>query len=422
MERQNRLLTTLAVVLLALVLVVVLDPRPEGEDPLAEDDAPPQSRLFEYEKDDVKAITIVDAAGEVRFEKAELEWRMVRPKDAAVDVTKVTAIVDRFADLKIEDRVLEGEASSYGLGADQRRELRIEKSDGTALSVFLGKDAPVGYRSYASRTAEGGAQLLSSRVGDLLGKGADDFRSRELLDFAATGARRVRVVDGSTELVLRRDDRGWWIGDGGPRADSEKVRAWLSDLSAMKVESFLDGQSPSALGLDTPAASVTVEDDGGSHTLRIGARDASGAAAIAGEVPVRVSATDLDRLLSTSGYVSSVLLDVQTWQVESVELRLGERNLVASRKDGEWTRADGTKLDTVPDLLDAIKAGVVDRSAAPTFAGNWGRIALGLGGDKGEVVSIGDAVAGGRVARDEAGGPAFLVPQDTLDGLLAAVP
>ena len=51
------------------------------------------------------------------------------------------------------------------------------------------------------------------------------------------------------------------------------------------------------------------------------------------------------------------------------------------------------------------------------MAGEYGRVVVGLGADK-VVVKLGDPAGdGGRLARDEAGGPAFIVPAASLQVL-----
>jgi len=420
-ERQNRLLTILAVILLVLVAVLVLSPPEAGDEATVDDDAPPQSKLFDYKRDDISVLALDGPHGEIRFEKGMEGWRMTRPREAAVDDTKLTSIIDRFETLKIEDRTLEGKAEDYGLDAEHRVDLRMEKPDGAVFSVIVGKDTTVGYRTYAARADGAPAQLLSSKVADLVQKAPDDFRSKRLLDFSPTSVRRIRIVDGSAELVLRKSDHGWWIGDNGPRADGDKVGDWIAALSGAQAERFLDGQSPGELGLDHPPALLAVEDDGGTHTLKLGARDHDGANAIAGDVPVRVATEDLEKLLVTTGYLSPLALEVKAWMAQSLEVQLGDRSLVASRKEGEWVDATGAPVGKVDELLDAIAKAGADRSGTPAFSGNWGRIAVGLGGDKGEVVSIGDSLpGGGRVARDEAGGPPFRIDDATLAALASS--
>ncbi len=422
MERQNRLLTILAVILLVLVAVLVLAPPEEEGDVAADDDAPPQSKLFDYKRDEISVVTLDGPGGEIRFEKGMEGWRMTKPRETAIDETKLTAILDRFETLKLEDRTLDGKPEDYGLDAERRVDLRMEKPDGTVFSVIVGKDTAVGYRTYAAKADGAPAQLLSSKVSDLVQKAPDDFRSKRLVDFSPTSARRIRIVDGSAELVLRKDEHGWWMGDGGPRASGDKVGDWIAALAGAQAEAFLDGRAPSELGLDSPAAVLSVEDDGGTHTLKLSARDIDGAYALAGDVPVRVSVSDLDKLLVTTGYLATTVLEVQTWMAQSVEVKLGDKSLVASRKEGQWVDAAGKPAEKVDDVLEAIAQASADRSGSLAYTGSWGRIAVGLGGDKGEVVSIGDALpGGGRVARDEAGGPPFRIDDDTLGAIAASL-
>lgn len=418
MERQNRLLSILSVVLLVIVAFLVLDWDRSGEE--SQDlDGPATSDLFAYETADITKVSLARPAGEVVLELDEGQWKLTSPVVALAKASAVEAIVDRFQAVRVEERPLEGAEADYGLDEAARVTVRLEKADGTAFTVYVGKDTPVGYKTYAQLPGQAGAHLLDNQVGELVNKAVDDFRSREILSFAPGGATRVRLVQGSTETILRKDDAGWWLGEAGPRADGKKVADWLSAVSLMKAERFLDGAEATGLGLDTPAALVAIQDAGGTHTLRIGARDEAGANASAAEVPFRVSAADLATLLPEGGWASPRLLDAQTWKVDAVKLTLGEATFSASRKDGAWARDGGGEAGDVDTIVDAVLGLAVDRSGTPTMAGSWGRVEVGLGKDK-LVVQIGDVVPGGRVAKEEAGGTAFVIPDASLATLADA--
>ena len=424
MERQNKLLTALSVILLVLVAIVMIVRDKVADGPKSVDvDAIPQDDLFSWKSDEVTSLVIARAEGEIRFEKKEGVWKMMAPRETAVEEEKVSAIVDRFADLEIEARSLGGGVADYGLDATKRIEVRFGTTAGASNSVFIGSETGIGYKTYGSRTADGGVSLLSSKVRTVVDVQADDFRSKKLLDARSYSVRRIRIKDGADEIILRKDDSGWWIGDTGPRADSEAVSAWLSAATGAEAASFLDGKSPSELGLDNPISVVSIEDDAGTHELKLGARDADGAAALTeAESPVRVDTNDIDALLKKTGWISAKLLPVESWKVESVDLALGDKTYVAKRADGQWKGADDVEKEGVSDLVDAVRDAVVDRSGAPTFVGAWGTLKFGLGEGKEAMVRIGDELpAGGRVAKDDAGGPAFVIPTPVIDELLGKI-
>ncbi len=425
MERQNRLLSILSVILLVVVAVIVLDWQRVADEP-RDLDAPPSRDLFAFEPDSISRVSVKRADGELLFEREESQWKMIKPVVALAKGSSVEAIIDRMEAVRIEDAVLTGPDATYGLDEAGRTELRLEQEDGTAFTVYIGKDTPVGYKSFAQLPGDPGTHLLDNQLASLLEKGPDDFRSKDVLAFSPGAVDRIRIVAGAVETVLRKDDTGWWLGDTGPRADGKRVADWMSAVSMLKADRFLDGQEPSALGVDTPSLLVAVTDAGGTHTLRVGLADGEGANAAAADVAFRLTAADLDKLNPTESWASARLVDTQRWKVDRVVVKLGDQNFETTRKDGAWQKPDGTAADTVDTLIDALLELAVDRSGSPALAGSWGRVELGLGAEK-IVVTIGDAVTdGGRAAKEEAGGPAFLIPAASLailkDGVEGKLP
>ncbi len=417
MDRLNRQLTLLSVVLLAIVAFLVLDWERSGESAQLDDDAPPSRDLFDYEAASIVKVTIQQPGVKLQFERREGAWQMVAPVSTIAQTSSVATIIDRFEDLRIDERALEGKPADYGLGESERIELRLEQVDGTAFTVYLGADSPVGYKTYALVAGDDGVHTLSSQVHDLVAKGPDDFRGRDLMAFSPPGAERVRIVQGDREVVYRHDETGWWVGDTGPRASDKALSEYLSSVSGMKVQSFLDGKTPAELGLENPAATVSVKDDSGTHTLRIGPRDESGAIAAVGDIAVRVSAADLDVLLPPETWTGTLLVEAKSWKVDALTIELAGKKLSLTRKAGAWKDAEDKDAPNASAIVDALLELAVDRAGAPTMAGDGGRVVVGLGAEN-VTVKIGDPDAtGGRVARDEAGGPAFTIPAASLQVL-----
>lgn len=422
MERQYRLITALAVILLALVAIVRFGKEP-AKDAGSSPHEPPDRELFDVENDAITSLTLKSASGDLVFARTEGTWAMTAPKAAPVEERKVSDIVERVTGLEVQDRDLSGARADYGLDEAQRVEIVLGKADATTLSVFVGKDSPVGYRTYVSETADGPVLLASSRINELAHRTADDFRSHALWKLSSGTARRIRIEAGAESVVLRKDDHGWWLGDEGPRASETAVTDWLSSAGGLRAESFLDDADPIAVGLATPSATLTVEDTTGVHTLKLGQRDPAGAVAQGAEGPVRVG-SDAVELVRLDGWTETKLLPVRRAQVDTIEIKLGDRTARYTKQEDAWADASGKAVTSVESLFDALDDATADRTATGVEppAAVFGRIALSEGTTRVESVTIGAASAGGdRAAKDDAGGPPFRVPQSSLDAIAAAL-
>jgi hypothetical protein len=421
-ERQNRLLTVLVTVLLVLVAIALFGKKPD-DDAGADPDAPPEHKLFTFDAATAQTLALTNGATTISFEKAEGTWKMTAPKQIAVEERRVTEILDRIASLKVQDKGFDGPLADFGLDEAGRATVDIGTGDGKHLVLYVGRDAPVGYGSYAAEKPEGPALLASSRVGDLVKRGPDDFRSKEPWKIATGSAHRVRIEDAGTTVVLRKDDHGWWLGDDGPRAASDKVDDWLSRAGMLRAESFEDGADPATLGLATPSAAITVDDDAGTHELKFGNRDEKGIEAQSDAGLIRLG-TDAVDLLKPTAWTETKLLPVRHAQVDTVDVLLGDKTGRFLRADDAWQDAAGA-ASTAPDaILTAIEAATADRASAPVaLTETWGHVTLAEGTSRTETVTLGQVLPdGSRAAKDEAGGPTFRVPAAALTAIAAALP
>ncbi len=419
MERQNRLLTALATVLLVLVAIAVFGRKPE--DKPTDPDAPAERKLFEkLDKDTVQGLTLKSAGQTLTFAKEDGVWKMTAPKALIVEEQRVKEIVDRFASLKVQEEGFNGDLAAFGLDESSRVEVIIAAGDGTTSTVYVGKDAPVGYRSYVAQLAAGPALLASSKVGDIVNRGPDDFRSKDVWRVSTSTTSRVTIEDAGRTVTLRKDDHGWWMADG-PRASTSAVEDWLARAAYLRADSFLDGVDPSTVGLAPAAQRITIEDGDGTSVLELGLRDADGVAARSGTSILRIGGDTAD-LVTLTGWEDKALLPVRRAQIDGVEITLGARTARYTKADGAWKDASGADVPGVDALLDAINDATADRTVVTTAEGSWGSITLTEGEAGRESVTLAQIIGGGRVGKDGAGGPGFLVPDATITAIEAALP
>ncbi len=421
MERQNRLVMALSLVLLALVAIVVFTKSPEKG---ADDDGPAEHAAFqEWKSDEVTRLELTRAGTTLAFARVDGAWTMEAPKKVPVDDRKVDEVVDKLVGVRLQERTMGADAATYELGPDQRVDVALTRKDGTVVHLFVGRDAPVGYAAYVQERADGPVLVSTSQLQSLVRRGVDDFRTRTLWKVSAGTAKRAVIEDGSTKVILRKDDHGWWLGDAGPRVSGEAVEGWLSELSTVSADALLDEVDPATIGLAQPSASVTLEDADGTHVLRFGSTTPEGVHAQGDGPPARVPAT-ARTLVKTDGWLDTELLPVRRWEVDHVEIELDGVKKSYTKADGVWKNAAGASVDGVDRLFDAIAAVKVDRTlAAGPVSALAGAFTLGQGTTRVETVQFSAAGKDGtRVGQDRAGGPPFVVDGAALAAVISAAP
>ncbi len=422
MDKQNRLLTFLALALLIGVAFLVLDPRRDKphEDP---GDGPPTHALFTYAAKDITGLSLARGGSSLSFEKKGDTWGATGDVRFTIDQRKVTEIVDRFATLKVEERDLKGPDAEFGLDDAQRVDVTLTNAEGKAWRVWVGADTTVGYRTYIRETTNGPVQLASSKIGDLVHRTIADFRSKDVWTFSTATAKRIQFDANGVSVVLRKDTHGWWLGDLGPRADEDAVRNWLYAVESLRAETFLDDVDPAMMGLAPPAATITIEDDTGTHTLKLAGPDVAGGRLALGASGVVQLTPDAADPVKLDGWLSPRLMPIRRIQIDRVSIDLGATKAEFTRKDGVWSDANGNPAIAVDGLLDRIDAVSPDRrTEQPRPATVWGKITIAEGEQREEVVAFGPAVDGRHAAVDLGGGPGFSVAAADLAAVAAAVP
>ncbi|MEN9787494.1 MAG: hypothetical protein RLZZ299_2758 [Pseudomonadota bacterium] len=421
MERQNRILTILSLLLLVLVAVVVLTKAPERD---AGADGPPEHAAFpEWTADDVVNLELASSKGTLAFARVDGAWSMKQPKELPVEDRKVAEVVERLVGLKVVERELTGPPERFELGAPTRVKVTLTHKDGRSGSLWVGRDAPVGYDAYLAETDGGPVRLGNTQLQSLVRRTADDFRTRLVWKMSPGGAKRIVFERAGTIVTLRKDEHGWWLAESGVRADGEAVEEWLGRASGVAFDSFLDDVDLDTVGLAHPSESITVEDAGGVHVLRFGTADTAGTAAQGDGPPGRVGATGTE-LPRYAGWEATQLLPVRRWEIERVEIAGEGHDAVFVKVDGAWRRDGGGPVEGMDRFFDALSAVKADRTRSAASPGEGTlRVTVGMGEGRAEAVRLGAAGRDGmRAAQETSGGPAFWVADTTLQALFTALP
>jgi Domain of unknown function (DUF4340) len=410
-DRQTRILIVLASLLLALVsLLVLVEPPAEKPD----DDAPVFERVFvDLDPELVDGLDIVSPGGTVALARIEGGWRLTSPVQAEADASAVDRMVSTLVQVEAQPALDGVDDQTFGL--DQTKVV-LHLRDGGERSMRVGRDAPVGSQTYID--AGLGVQVSRSRLSSTVGRGADDLRSKALVRFEDQDVDRV-VVGGPSQLLLERDEHGWWttLPDGARiRASEGAALELIGGLSEARATTFL---SPEDWPSDQAATTIDVRAQGAVHHIELLASPPlTLVRAPLQQGPVGVEGDlfgTLQRPLTE--WLFEGLLPVRPVEVDRIELRLGEDHVDSKRNQENWEPATGELVLRIVDTLE------VDRSvAAPAPEGApWGFLALHEGAVRVERVSLYQAVPGGRVGVDAAGGPPFVVGDAAMSSLRRAL-
>jgi hypothetical protein len=383
-------LLLLALVVGALAAAVLLF---EKELPSTDERTARAKRVMPVEADELVALELEWQGKRARFERdakpdakaekqdadatpPERRWRMLEPFATAADTPAVDGLVRRLAALEV-DRELEGAArADVGLEPPRGKVAwRTATRDGV---VEIGGEVPASSTVVVAATGRKDPAVVSDAVVSDLEKEPGEWRSREVLGAQRSDIERVTLRPaGAPEVVLAKSGETLRLeAPVGDVADREAVDQLLGDLTALRVETFLDapltGNTTAALA--AAAATIEVQAKGSDAPLVV---ELGGGEPVPGKRIVRAADQAFvatTRLLDSAtrpadAWRSRHWTRFENWRIERVAIDDAQGKLVLERKDGNWLR-DGVEVPfaAASDLLYALtaaKAGTVG-ATAPT--------------------------------------------------------
>jgi Domain of unknown function (DUF4340) len=214
--------------------------------------------------DEVTEVVCVENCGKIPDDR----WQIKRPLEAAADAIKVRTLVRNLEELKVKTFVAEDadDLAPYGLDLPQARILAWLRNQSEPVTLWLGRqDADQGgyYVKLPERPA---VYLVDTRDGDDLMQKAPDLRERKLLVFKARDIRKIEIARPEGELVIEGDGESWQqVKPTKATLEGQRVRSLLWKLEDLEFKEEWQAAAIAAdvHGLETPAATLTLWDQGG---------------------------------------------------------------------------------------------------------------------------------------------------------------
>lgn len=227
--------------------------------------------ILNFENGDVEQFEI-GADRSMRFTKDQNEWRMVEPWSVRADFSTVEGTVGRLSSGQMRSIATEGPVGSepeedplamYGLTEPR---LTATVRLGSASATLLVGDATADGTYYAKDSSRPVVFTVDSTLVNDLGRDSGEYRTKDLFDFRPFNATRVEIerTDGTT--VFEKSDadsddaeESWMrVGSGSAAVDRSKMDDFLSELSGLRADSFVESRDDEDLGADDVLATIRV--------------------------------------------------------------------------------------------------------------------------------------------------------------------
>jgi len=228
--------------------------------------------ILSFENSDVEQFEI-DSDRSMRFTKDQNEWRMVEPWSVRADFSTVEGTVGRLGSGQMRSIATEGPDESepeedplamYGL-TEPRLSATVRL--GSASATLLVGNATADGTYYAKDSSRPVIFTVDSTLVDDLGRDSGEYRTKGLFDFRPFNAARVEIERTDETIVFEKSDgdsddgeESWTrVGSGSAAIDRSKMDDFLSALSGLSADSFVESRNDEDLGADNVLATIRVQ-------------------------------------------------------------------------------------------------------------------------------------------------------------------
>jgi hypothetical protein len=410
-NKQTKLLTVMAAVLVIMVLVIrFIEPpedTPEGPTPVV------TTGLVEVQPDQVERLTLITPEGTLLAERSEGGWLIVEPAMARGDDAALEDLIRLVDGLQAEPPIVGADPGRYGLD-DPAATLILVTRDGLEHRLEAGIDSPMGVKGYV-RFNGGDVQVSSTQPRASLARPFEIYIDRRVVSMASSAVSALSwssadEFEGSWTLSKRGDH--WFLPDGR-RAKDGAVEGLLAMVRSMRFEG-IDTQAQAQEG--PPRASLIWQDELGERRIVFLAAGPLGMNILAPDGRTG-SISDFEAMAFTSEQLlEDRLVAIYPSGLLRMELHLGE--LAATwtiAPDGSWLRDGQPDPGQGRAVFEIATSAAGDRvTEVPSPSTSFGWVELDNGYETVRV-TLAQEQDGGRVVVPAGGEPPFWAPASSID-------
>jgi len=271
MKRHNQILAGVLVIQIILSAIVFW-PRPPTT-------AAGKPLFADLAADDIVALTITDADdSSIELKRVTGDWVLPGVDDYPVREGTVTPFLEKVVGLNTDRLVTRTDASHRRLQVaadDFERRIDFETKDGARYTIYLGSSPRYGSTHF--RVDRRSETYLTSQL-SVWDSNADagSWVDTVYLSIPQDTITKVTVENNSGTLIFTKDAEGTWTMEGlavDETLDESAVTELVQRAASVNMTSPLGKEDLPAYGMDKPNAVMTIETDGKTTTLQVGAKD-----------------------------------------------------------------------------------------------------------------------------------------------------
>jgi hypothetical protein len=232
---------------------------------------------LKFQQEKVDSLELVSKNQTIRLEKSGDDWKIVKPILAPADYVSVQGLIGQLqsaqmSSLKDKPEELK-DLKQYGLDKPEvtavigmgPQKVTFELGSKVDATTFWGRDTS---NPAVFAVANGLAEELRKKPFDLRRKEIFDFRPFNASRFEITRGKDVRAFERVKSKEPNGSDTWKQVVPAEKTVDASNFEGMLLDLSNLRADAAIDKINP-AMGLDAPAATITVKFDDGKKEERV---------------------------------------------------------------------------------------------------------------------------------------------------------
>ena len=216
---------------------------------------------------DVKRLDLRGGGRLVQLVKNDKgEWQMQQPIVARADRTAIQGVLDAVFEWKVADFTADGvtDLATYGLDENAIKVTINAGDKKNEQTLLVGKQVGTNAAQvYAATPPEKSVYAVNTDALAKVNIKINDLRDRRLFTLSSYDITGLKMQQGEKKIELKKNAGGDWniVQPRPAKADGTRVQDLLTQLTAVKIEDFLDqsAANPAALGLAAPAWRVTLQ-------------------------------------------------------------------------------------------------------------------------------------------------------------------
>jgi hypothetical protein len=217
-------------------------------------------RLMPVDFDKLTSMEISGAKLHLTFASDDGKWTVRSPANLRGDTSKMETIIEKLRTATMDPSAPDAEkkkaASLFAAGTAVATLKATDAAGSQELQVRKTSD---GY--YAKTSAMDGVYKVPNELGDAVNKDAEDFREKQVFDFAEQDPDKVELHEGSKTYLLTRSGEDW-LSDG-KKMDPVSVEEFLRSIRTLTANKFATS------GFSDPTLSLLVTSKEGKRVEKV---------------------------------------------------------------------------------------------------------------------------------------------------------